>query len=252
MQIESDNQVTNQSYSFFRQENTILDDKKFMEILLKWGLQHSFKVSTFLFDIKFDHLNPNQFLLDLFNSKDVRGSLHYVSFKQNVLLSQIKFQLLTCKSIKLDLFDKLTEDKIVVKGHIKQCFEEQFENIQIADELRKALVLEDSEQYCVFNEADRQELLFKLFQILVLGGQLCQYEDEIQAYLDWTKYLYKNTVNARKYADKDEIYIDSYAYDIRKLENSYSSDHPQNVMYVVVNPSLRIVNIIENQWLKVW
>ncbi|CAD8149240.1 unnamed protein product [Paramecium pentaurelia] len=168
------------------------------------------------------------------------------------MLSQIKFQALTCKSIKLDLFDKLTEDRIVVKGHIKQCFEEQFENIQIADELRKALIMEDSEQYCVFNEADRQELLFRLFQILVLGGQLCQYEDDIQAYLDWTKYLYKNTVNARKYADKDEIYIDSYAYEIKKLENSYNSDHPQNVMYVVVNPSLRIVNIIENQWLKVW
>lgn len=35
-----------------------------------------------------------------------------------------------------------------------------------------------------------------------------------------------NDNSARKYADKDEIYIDTYAYDIKKLENSYNSDHP--------------------------
>lgn len=61
------------------------------------------------------------------------------------------------------MFDKLEEDRIVVNGHIKGMFEEFYEGIQIADELRACLVLEESEHYCVFNENDRQELLFRIF-----------------------------------------------------------------------------------------
>lgn len=79
----------------------------------------------------------------------------------------------------MDLFDKLETDKLVVNGNIKGCYEEIHEGIEINDMLRVALVNEDSEYYCTFNENDRNELLFRIFQILVLGGQLCQYEDTI-------------------------------------------------------------------------
>ena len=54
--------------------------------------------------------------------------------------------------------------------------------------------MEESEFYETFDTQDRMEFLFKIFQILVLGGQMCQYEDCLSVYTEWTKYLYKHLI----------------------------------------------------------
>lgn len=56
------------------------------------------------------------------------------------------------------------------------------------------LLNEDSDSFCVFNETDREEFLFHLFQHICLGGQVCQYEDTVDPYLDFTKQLYKDLI----------------------------------------------------------
>ena len=56
------------------------------------------------------------------------------------------------------------------------------------------LLNEDSDSYCTFNESDREQFLFNLFEHLCLGGQICQYEDTIDPYLDITKQLYKDLI----------------------------------------------------------
>ena len=38
---------------------------------------------------------------------------------------------------------------------------------------REALLKEESENYCIFNENDRSEFLFHVFSALTLGGSLC-------------------------------------------------------------------------------
>ena len=60
--------------------------------------------------------------------------------------------------------------------------------------IRECLIKEESEEYCVFNEDDRKELVFKTFLHTVFGGSMCQYEDYITEYLDATKQLYKMLV----------------------------------------------------------
>ncbi|KAM3128571.1 hypothetical protein pb186bvf_019339 [Paramecium bursaria] len=248
MQIEN---LGQQSFQFVKLDNKILEDKSLLPYIEKWGIK-SLRLYSYIFDLKFDNMNSHQFLLDLFNSDLVRAEYPYISFKKQEFFQQIIYQNLACNSTRLDLFDKLETSNLVVKGHIKQCFEEQFEEIPINDLVRQALILEDSEHYCAFNEQDRQEFIFKLFQILVLGGQLCQYEDGIQPYLDQTKYLYKSIVNARKNPDTEQIYIDSYAFQIKKLDKFNINTHPQNVLYVVVNPAQKVVHLVGNQWIKVW
>ena len=64
----------------------------------------------------------------------------------------------------------------------------------MADELRRALIMEEDEKFCTFSEADRQEFIFHLFKSLALGGGVCQYEDTIDAYLDITRKLYKDLI----------------------------------------------------------
>lgn len=56
------------------------------------------------------------------------------------------------------------------------------------------LIDEESDNFGLFLEGDRNEFIFHIFRFLVLGGKWCQYEDKINPYLELTKMLYKNLV----------------------------------------------------------
>ncbi len=53
---------------------------------------------------------------------------------------------------------------------------------------------EDSDNYHIISPSDRQEFLFRLFKHMVLGGELCQYEDVIDPYIETAKMMYKELV----------------------------------------------------------
>lgn len=54
--------------------------------------------------------------------------------------------------------------------------------------------MDTAEEYDTFSEEERDELLFRLFRLLVVGGALNQYEDSIGPYFDLTRDLYKDVV----------------------------------------------------------
>lgn len=56
------------------------------------------------------------------------------------------------------------------------------------------LIDEESDEYSLYSTDERDEFIFKIFQMLVLGGEYCQYEDDLQPYLDCTKKIYKDFV----------------------------------------------------------
>ena len=56
------------------------------------------------------------------------------------------------------------------------------------------LLLDDSDNYDVYSDSERDEFLFRLFKHVCLGGSICQYEDKIEPYLDVTKALYKDLI----------------------------------------------------------
>ena len=58
----------------------------------------------------------------------------------------------------------------------------------------KMLLLDDSDNYDVYTESEREEFLFLLFRHICLGGAVCQYEDDIKPYLDTTKLIYKDLI----------------------------------------------------------
>lgn len=84
------------------------------------------------------------------------------------------------------------------------------------------LIDEGSEHYTIYSEKERKELLFKLFQLLVVGGSMNQYEDLIAPYLDCTRTLYKSLVNVRKNAQTNDIFVETNVYQINKIDNFYS------------------------------
>jgi hypothetical protein len=84
------------------------------------------------------------------------------------------------------IFDRLGECDVVrgETGSITKCFDNYIEELQIADKLREMLVDEDSENYTVFSDTERDELLLRVFKHCALGGGMCQYEDTVQPYAD--------------------------------------------------------------------
>lgn len=71
------------------------------------------------------------------------------------------------------MFDKLEKNNLVVEDSIKRTFGDQFEEIEVVDLIREAILKEESEHYDVFDANERQELLFRVFKLLELGGSMC-------------------------------------------------------------------------------
>ncbi len=67
-----------------------------------------------------------------------------------------------CNLLTVEIFDKFTESDIVREtGAIRKCFDEYYENIIISDELRKVLLLEESDNYEIFSDKERNEFIFR-------------------------------------------------------------------------------------------
>lgn len=70
------------------------------------------------------------------------------------------------------------------------------------------LLDEESEEYNLYSEEKRNEFVFRIFQMLVLGGILCQFEDTLEPYLDVTKNIYKDLIRYQN------IYMYTYTSNI--------------------------------------
>ena len=57
---------------------------------------------------------------------------------------------------------------------IVKCYDEMCGDIVVSDELRKMLLLEESDNYAVYSEKERSEFLFQIFKHVCLGGSVCQ------------------------------------------------------------------------------
>ena len=105
----------------------------------------------------------------------------------------------------------------------------------------------------------QKEFIFKVFQHLVLGGGVCQYESNIQEYLKVVKTLYKDLVVVAKDGETNDIKCFSECFRIDKIEgyenklyDTREDEHPQNCLYVVVDPINWHCNFFYNKWVQFW
>lgn len=78
----------------------------------------------------------------------------------------------------------------------------------------QTLLIEDSDNYELFSEESRAEFLFRLFKGFAVGGEICQYDDDIGVYFGITKTFYKDIVAVQKDAD-GKIIVVSHIYKVR-------------------------------------
>ncbi|KAF5906964.1 baculoviral IAP repeat-containing protein 2-like isoform X1, partial [Clarias magur] len=156
-------------------------------------------VQAFNFDQFFQSYMKDVFALNFFQDPCVKNSLQMLdtsglwkSLGRDV--THVDVQLIPCTKVSMDVFDPIFSSGIVhPSGHIAKCFHEVRPDF---DELRMMLLEEESDKYHVVSQCDRKEFLFRLFKHMVLGGELCQYEDVISPYIEMAKNMYKDLVSA--------------------------------------------------------
>ncbi|CAK8697817.1 unnamed protein product [Clavelina lepadiformis] len=238
-----------------------LCNKQFKTYFEKWSLNESLQAWMFSFDQPFQHYMADKLIKNFFNDPDVLAAVQQNDasgcWTKLEPPKSIQFEELGTTVTSMNFFDKLTEEGIVREnGNICKCFDEFYEGIPISDELRKMLLVEDSENFECYNDSERNELLFKLFMHVVIGGSLCQYEDTIQPYFDVTKSLYKDIVSVLKHPETKELNVVSKAYQVSAqdgLDRTFypsAEEHPQNFAYIVIDPIKRHVTLLHHSWGK--
>ena len=229
--------------------------------LEKWGLSQNMELVKFRFNTSFQLKDLDRFLKDLFNDPTIKKNFppisHVIPPGEQTEIEHFKYKVLSTKAVTMDIFDVMYERNIVSPetGYIHQDYDQYVEDITVSDKLKQALLIEDSESYMAFEPESRDEFLFHIFQRIVVGGSLCQYENNVQPYLDMTKCFYKDIVSAAKDPDSGKIYIRSVPVEILEVEKSniYKiKNHPQNFFYVIIDPYQRYVHLWYHKWVPFW
>nr|XP_039251261.1 cilia- and flagella-associated protein 300-like [Styela clava] len=241
--------------------STLLN-KDFKVYLEKWYLLDRLRAWTFSFDKQFPAYAKDKFCLDFMNDSEVLSIIQCMNTSGSwsplvTKVSSVDVEEVPCTQLSMDFFNRLKEYNIVREsGHISKCFDEFHEGITISDELRKMLLLEDSNNFESYSDEERSEFLFRMFSHICIGGSICQYEDMIEPYYEVTKSLYKDCVSVQKDSSTNEIKIVSKVFKITAKDEEgtiiypSSGDHIQNFAYLIVEPFKRHVTLLYHSWGK--
>ncbi|XP_071356420.1 cilia- and flagella-associated protein 300 isoform X2 [Trachinotus anak] len=175
---------------------SFLHDKGALALLMKWSMLGRISAQSFSFDQSFYPYNSENFALCFFRDPDVVANLKKMEAGVWMPLDKpvvsVDVEVVPCTKVSMELFDPIYSCGILrPSGQVVKCFHDVYPDY---DELRQMLQEEDSEHYYAVGREERGEFLFRLFKHLCLGGELCQYEDTIDPYINTTKQVYKDLI----------------------------------------------------------
>ncbi|KAG7168535.1 cilia- and flagella-associated protein 300-like [Homarus americanus] len=242
---------------------TYLPDKKFLTLedpsmqhmLRKWSMLGRLSCQAYVFDQEFSGYQLEQFTENFIKSPAVASSLevwrghHKEPLGYGARVECVEE--VPCSLTSMDVFRRLYETEVVKDdGEIVRCPEQYHHDLVLDDNLKKVLVDEGGELWDVLKEADRQQLLLRLFRLVALGGECCQFEDNIHQYLVVTRALYKDLVTP--IIENGRIVVKSKAAQIRVKAACGAwvpedPTHSQNILLLVVNPHAHTVHVFLHQ-----
>lgn len=241
-------------------------DTEGQEMLLQWGLDKCMTFGRFRYSGR--HLNTSEDYMAAI-SEFLKHASGYGIMGVNGRMEELNtnsppgMEELNLTQLSMDMFNKLEPDIISATGNIRGCFEERYNDITINDLLRDMLVNEDSENSSLFPFREKNELLFRIFKCLVVGGGLCQCEDYVTRYLDMTKKIYKDILTVYKNATTEQPEIAGKAFALTNIPgldlygdaSQYGSSDAsvaENMFLVVVDPSKRQITIMKKVMASMW
>ncbi|CAN9504056.1 unnamed protein product [Ophioblennius macclurei] len=230
---------------------SFLQDRDVLSSLMKWSMLGRMSTLSFSFDHSFNSYNSNRFVQSFFRDPNVVSSLRKVEAGVWVPVDKpavsVSVEVVPCTKISMDLFDPLYSCGVLRPcGEIVKCFHDVHPDY---DELRQMLQDEDSEHYGVLGREGREEFLFRLFKHLCLGGEFCQYEDTIDAYISATKKIYKDLISVQKDPETKKISVVSTVLKVWAKDESGryypgKQEEEQTFAYLIVDPFKRHVTLL--------
>ena len=197
-------------------------DPDVASFLKKWDLAPNARVLRFRYTKPFHRMDASAFLRDFFSSSAAREHFRVVDragtwrpiaeaagADAGAKCVAVDHALVPCDAVSMSLFDPILDDAaanppIVRPGtdSLARRVDDVIEGFQVADELRDWLLNPDNENardrgILPADHPDRAQFVFRVFEHLVLGGAMCQFEDRVTPYLDVAKRLYKALVRAK-------------------------------------------------------
>lgn len=217
----------------------ILEEKEVSKFLEKWGLKERINLQAFTMDQPFHPYQKQQLLDDFFSNPTVIKNLLVMNDKNEwkplgVAPAKVEGSFVPCSTTTMDLFNRLENGDILREGgHVNGCLDEFVGEMQISDELRKLMLsfVDDrieSDHADIFSSSEQEEFILKLFGHICLGGSLCQYEDNIEAYLEVTKRLYKEMISVVKDPAENKLVVTSSVYKVSLFNSDGDRTFPDN------------------------
>jgi len=226
-------------------------------LLDKWGFGEDMVMCTFRVEQKVNPDNFQEVLDSFFRDREVLSVLHSMTrlrvFSPDKVLT--RFQLMNTKVVSMSFFNKLEEAGCIgASGHICGRLEEDWEDVPIVNLIREAMIMDESELYDTFSEADRKEFLFKIFQHLVFGGASNQYEDHVEEYFKATKAVYKDLLSVRR-SDTGDVEVLSTIANVVSLSEGgtlFPKESLLNFCYLIYDPVVRHIKVWYFGFRPVW
>ncbi|XP_053972571.1 cilia- and flagella-associated protein 300-like [Hylaeus volcanicus] len=234
--------------------------KTTQELLSKWGINGNFVIQHFSFNEPFQqyykyHL-AEAFFKDSSVAKELLTKQGKCWAKQGIMATCIEVKPVPCSILSMNFFDKIKDPKngIVHKsGAICKRYDMEVNGFLVSDNLRGMLLDNECPEYNLYLKDERNEFIFYIFQMLVLGGAICQYEDSLDPYLNITKAIYKDLIRVQRQKDSNllisTLVLQVIAKDSRGQEYfPHDPSHIQNVGFLLVDGTTREITTFLHQF----
>ncbi|KAL0107874.1 hypothetical protein PUN28_014859 [Cardiocondyla obscurior] len=238
-----------------------INDKDTQEYLRKWGLKGNFVIQNFSFNEPFQQYHKYQladaFFKDATVTRELLSKQSCAWMKQGIRASSVEIKQVPCSVLSMSFFDKMKNpnNRIVHNsGMICKRYDSQIEDFIVSDNLRGMLLDEESEEYNLYSEDEKCEFVFRIFQMLVLGGILCQFEDVLQPYLDITKTIYKDLIRVQKRNTSDDLFVSTLVLEVVAKDDKdqdyfpSDSDNRQNIAFLLIDANSREITTFIHQY----
>jgi hypothetical protein len=234
-----------------------LSPRERQEQLMQYNLDKGLIVQKFRF--AGGNLNStseyDQLLIDFLGTGSCMASIQ-VSGTPSIPIEH-EAQHLNSSVMSMDFFDRLDEAGVTGPGgRLMGCYDEVFDGITVTDKLREMLLNEDSENAYTYSDDEKNEIIYKLFKLFVVGGSLCQADTTIERYLAITKSLYKELITVYRDAKTEEVQIAGRVYQLSKVSGLVlfqdDPDSPHNSLFLVVDPLTKMVTVLKYSYKPFW
>ena len=226
-------------------------------MLLQWNLDndalqvHRFRFGGFGLSNSSFASDYDLLLKDFFRTKENLHKLGIDAESIAVPLT-VTYDTLQTSVMGMEFFDRLG-DYVAPNGSIRGCFEEVIEGVPVNDLLRDVLINTDSDNFSLFSEDDKQQYIYQLFAMLVLGGAMCQSDVKTERYLNMTKGLYEDTLTVYK-DNEGKVVVSGKVFRVRAIGGAriFSSDSILNGMIVLIDPLKKYITVIKKDVKGFW